>query len=269
MKNSVLVVLSGGQDSATCLFHAVAQGRPVHAITFDYGQRHRRELICARDIGKMAGVLSHEFVQLPKDILRSTSPLVSENRLEQYADHDSLPGGLEKTFVPMRNQLFLTIAANRLYALGGHILLTGVCQEDSGGYPDCTQKFIRSFEDTTALGTFTGIDDAPGEFNVWTPLMHQTKAQTCHMAWNTPKAYTALAFTQTGYDGAYPPNGKDHATLLRAKGFYEAGLPDPLVLRCWSTGLMDLPATSNYSSELVEAGLAVMHQDCKLYGWIL
>lgn len=245
-KQKALVVLSGGQDSTTCLFWAINKGYEVHAVTFDYGQRHRIELEAARTVGEMAGVASHEFVCMGAGILKSTSPLVSDNELEQYEDHASLPGGLEKTFVPMRNQLFLTVAANRAYALGCRVMVTGVCQEDSGGYPDCRAGFIHLIQEATNAGTFTGEDGALRGLSILTPLMNLTKADSVYLARSLPGCMEALAFSHTSYDGAYPPTGHDHATLLRAKGFEEALIPDPLILRAVAEGLMALPNTPNY-----------------------
>lgn len=246
-----LVVLSGGQDSTTCLFWALAQGaEEIHAVTFDYNQRHNREIEAAKKVAKLAGVASHEIIELGP-VLKGTSPLVSGNELEQYADHQSLPGGLEKTFVPMRNQMFLTIAANRAYVLGCDTLITGVCEEDFGGYPDCRQTFIDKFVETCNEGTFTGQDGANGPLKVATPLMYLTKAASVDLALELPGCYEALAYSHTSYDGQYPPLGHDHATLLRAKGFEEAGVPDPLVLRAVLDGLMEKPSTENYSEEKV------------------
>lgn len=249
MQRKALVVLSGGQDSTTCLYWAIDQGFDVAAVTFNYGQRHAAELDAAACIAKMAGVLSHETVTLGP-VLSGTSPLISSAALEQYADHRSLPGGLEKTFVPMRNQLFLTIAANRAYCIGANVLVTGVCQEDFGGYPDCRRDFIDALEHACNLGTFTA-DAGIGSLLIMTPLMYMTKAQSVHLALTLPGCYAALAYSHTSYDGQYPPTGHDHATLLRAKGFEEANVPDPLVLRANADGVMGLPATDNYSPQLV------------------
>lgn len=247
MNQKAIVVLSGGQDSTTCAFFAKHQGYELHAVTFDYGQRHLIELDAALTIAEKVGVASHEVISLGRGILKGSSPLVSDNDLEQYPDHQSLPGGLEKTFVPMRNQMFLTIAANRAYVLGINEMFTGVCQEDFGGYPDCRANFIQAFEKVSTLGTFTGKEGAPAGLQVHTPLMYRTKAEAVRMALELPGCYAALAYTHTSYDGAYPPTGNDHATLLRAKGFEEANVPDPLILRAVNEGLMDLPQTSNYS----------------------
>lgn len=251
-KRKALVVFSGGQDSTTCLYWAQAQGFDVHLLTFNYGQRHAREIESARKIAELAGLdFQHEIVDVGP-ILKSTSPLVSDSKLEQYANHQSLPGGLEKTFVPMRNQLFLTLAANRAIALGCTDIVTGVCQEDFGGYPDCRAVFIDALEEAINLGTFIGDVHPDNRFTIHTPLMHLTKAQSVHLAWELGKdCWKALGYSQTAYDGQYPPVGKDHATLLRAKGFEEAGLPDPLVIRAAAAGLMQLPDTPNYSIMLI------------------
>lgn len=257
-----LVVLSGGQDSTTCLFWALNYFKEVHAVTFNYNQRHKIELECAADVFAYAKSLfpdqvkTHEVVALGP-ILKGTSPLVSDAPLEQYKDAFSLPGGLEKTFVPMRNQLFLTIAANRAYVLGAGNLVTGVCQEDFGGYPDCRQVFIDALEDAINKGTFNGEDGAPDELLIQTPLMDLTKAESVKLAVDLEHAYDALALSHTAYDGAYPPVGNDHATLLRAKGFIEANMPDPLIVRAWADGKMDLPGTPNYADDALVRELAL------------
>lgn len=250
-----LVVLSGGQDSTTCLFWAKQHFDKVHAVTFNYNQRHAIEIEAAIKVAQMAEVESHEIITLGP-ILKGTSPLVSDAKLEQYADHASLPGGLEKTFVPMRNQLFLTIAANRAYVLGCTNLVTGVCEEDFGGYPDCRQDFIHVLEGACNEGTFTGEGDALGPLQIHTPLMKLTKAATVALARQLPGCYDALAWTHTSYDGQYPPIGKDHATLLRAKGFFEAGVPDPLVVRAWLQDLMPLPESPEYQGQNIHNALA-------------
>jgi 7-cyano-7-deazaguanine synthase len=255
-KPKAVVVFSGGQDSTTCLYWALSNGWDVHLVTFNYGQRHKREIEAACTIAQMAGLGNkHEIIHVGDGILTGTSPLVNSNSvLEQYADHQSLPGGIEKTFVPMRNQLFLTIAANRAVCHGASYVVTGVCQEDYGGYPDCRRVFINALQDAINLGTF---DFAKGgdqglPINIQTPLMNLSKAQTVHLAQSLPGCMKALAYSHTSYDGQYPPVGKDHATLLRAKGFEEAGVPDPLVVRAWKENLMQLPETENYNAVIVK-----------------
>lgn len=275
MSKKALVVFSGGQDSTYCLFWALQEYDEVHAITFNYGQRHDREIIASKQVMAMArrdyghkmkshvilGIqgfgevdfTGHEYTVLDNPrVLNGSSPLVSDNTLEQYADMHSLPGGLEKTFVPMRNQFFLTVAANQAFCLGINNLVTGVCQEDNGGYPDCTSKFIGKLQDAIDEGTFTFAAGFPKGIYIDTPLMYLDKANTVIASLKIPGCYEATAWSHTAYDGAYPPVGHDHATLLRAKGFEEAGIPDPLILRAIYEGLMPIPGGSNYTAELIE-----------------
>lgn len=222
----VLVVLSGGQDSTTGLYYVKHRITPdIYAITFDYGQRHNREIHAAMTIGAMAGVRSHSVVNVA-DVLGGTSPLVNPMvDVESYPDAASLPGGIEKTFVPMRNALFLTIAANRAVINGCRTIVTGVSMEDYGGYPDCREEFIRATENmiNTALG-----ESVDRGINILTPLMHMSKADTVRLAASLPGCLEALQYSHTCYQGMHPPCGTCHACLLRAKGFAEAGVVDPL-----------------------------------------
>lgn len=239
-----IVVLSGGQDSTTCLYWAKRSGYEPYALTFDYAQRHKIEIESARKIAEIADV-DWECVALGP-ILKGTSPLVSsQSELEQYRDHASLPGGLEKTFVPMRNQLFLTIAVNRAVLHGTYSIITGVCQEDFGGYPDCRDVFIDAFERVTNKALYLDPNPRP-RMIIQTPLMNLTKKESVDLAMDLEGCYAALAWSHTSYDGIYPPTGHDHATLLRAKGFEEANIPDPLILRAWTEAKMELPGTENY-----------------------
>lgn len=244
MTSKALVVLSGGQDSTTCLFMAKQAHEEVHAITFDYNQRHRLELEAATRVAQLAGCRTHEVVTLGP-ILQGRSPLTNPaEQLEQYQNHDEMEktigNRVELTFVPMRNTLFLTIAMNRAVVLGADALYTGVCEADNANYPDCRSTFIhmlhRAFSES--LG-----QEAP---RIETPLMRMSKDQSIWEALKYPGAYAALGFSHTAYDGSYPPTGHDHATILRAHGFEQAGVPDPLVVRAYWEGSMELPTTSNY-----------------------
>lgn len=251
-KRKALVVLSGGQDSTTCLFWAIKHFDEVHAITFDYNQRHRRELAAAANVGHIAGVASHTVVTLGP-ILMGRSPLTDPNaKLETYSDHASMEqiigDRVELTFVPMRNALFLTLAANAAICKDISSIVTGVCQADNANYPDCRESFIESQQATIneALGALL-----PVPIRILTPLMDLSKDVSVHLARQLgPRAFAALAFSHTAYDGNYPPLGNDHASVLRAHGFHVAGLPDPLIVRAV---LIDkvmpaFPPTSNYSS---------------------
>lgn len=231
-----LVVLSGGQDSSTCLALALAGAyfNEVHAITFDYGQRHRAEIEAARNMISTVHrlVASWELIQLPPGVLAGTSPLVNpEASVERYTDAASLPRGLEKTFVPMRNALFLTVAANRAVAISGgeevHIY-TGVSQEDYGGYPDCREEFIVAQE----FAIQKALDDPElPRIAICTPLMYRSKAETVAIAESLAHGRALNALSHTCYNGEVPPCGKCHACLLREKGYAIAGVRDPLLER--------------------------------------
>lgn len=245
-----MVVLSGGQDSTTCLFWAKAHYAEVHAITFDYGQLHLLEVKAARKVANMAGVVSHEVLNL-RSLLVSTSPLLERKKnVEHYLSVESMAQSvgddLDQSFVPMRNALFLTIGANRLEALGGGDLVTGVCEMDEANFDDCREVFIKATE--RYINTALGHDHrGTPSIGIKTPLINKTKAQTVHMAKEFEGCWEALAYTHTSYDGKYPPVEPNHSNLLRAQGFELAGLPDPLVLRAWKEGLMDLPKSENYN----------------------
>lgn len=255
-KTKALVVLSGGQDSTTCLAWARNRFDEVHALTINYGQRHAIEIAGAKMIGILGQLDSHEVLTLPAGSLQGTSPLTDPNQpVPQYTSQDEVPDGVAKTFVPLRNQFFLTLAANRAFVLGCTHLVTGVCQTDYSGYPDCRQEFVDSLEETINKGTFTGEDWLLGELTIYTPLMNLTKAESVDLA-IAEGAYGMLAYSHTAYDGSYPPAGTDAASLLRAKGFEEADIPDPLILRAWINGLTDLPETKNYSKVSVDKALS-------------
>lgn len=264
MPGKALVVLSGGQDSTTCLFWALRNySGGVHAITFDYGQRHRIEIDAALKVSSMAGVLSHEVVAVP-GILQSVSPLTSDTPLEEYTDADSMASiigdRVELTFVPMRNTLFLTLAANRAIALGCESIVTGICQEDNANYPDCTEDFRRAFQTLVQVSTKTDL-------TVVAPLMWLSKADTVRLAHSLPGCWDALAYTHTSYDGLYPPTGMNHANVLRAHGFEQAGLPDPLVLRAIREGLMPIPESKNYDqARIIHADYAALEERVLAHG---
>ncbi|OWY37251.1 7-cyano-7-deazaguanine synthase QueC [Xenophilus sp. AP218F] len=224
-----LVVLSGGQDSTTCLYWALQRFGQDHveAVTFDYGQRHRVELDCARKIAALAGVRQ---TVLPID----TFAAIGGNALTDdaiapesgaRADGDQ---ALPNTFVPGRNLIFLSFAAALAYTRGARHLVTGVAQTDYSGYPDCRENTLKALELALRLGMDSRVE-------LHAPLMHLSKAQTVTLAQQVG-AMEALSFSHTCYNGEVPPCGHCAACELRAKGFAEAGVADPLVERCRQQG---------------------------------
>jgi 7-cyano-7-deazaguanine synthase len=216
--DSALIVLSGGQDSTTALYWALDRFDPagVQAITFDYGQRHRVELDSARRVAEFAGIPQ---VVLPIDTFRA---LGGNALTDAEVPVGAMPDeGLPNTFVPGRNLVFLTFAAAFAYQRGIADIVTGVAQTDYSGYPDCRESTLIALERALSLGMDAG-------FRLHAPLMHLSKKETVQMA-ERLGALPAMALTHTCYEGRRPPCGQCPACRLRAKGFEEAGIADPLL----------------------------------------
>ncbi|MBT8083100.1 MAG: 7-cyano-7-deazaguanine synthase QueC [Gammaproteobacteria bacterium] len=217
--DKALVVLSGGQDSTTCLYWAIDRfGQAnVDTVTFDYGQRHRIELECAARVAEFAGV--HNRV-LPIDTFTALGGDALTDDAIEVAQEIDAGSGLPNTFVPGRNLVFLTFAAAYAWRRAIANLVTGVAQTDYSGYPDCRENTMAALQDALSLGM---------EFDVTihTPLMHLSKRETVELARDLG-GLPAMALTHTCYKGERPPCGKCPACVLRARGFAEAGIEDPL-----------------------------------------
>lgn len=217
METKVVVVLSGGQDSTTCLYWAMQEfGRTrVEALSFDYGQRHRIELDCAVQIASQAEIV-HTLLPIDTFTALAGNALTDSN----IAVEDRADGSLPNTFVPGRNLVFLTFAAAFAWQRGATDIVTGVAQTDYSGYPDCRRSTIDALEQSLSLGM-------ERTFRIHTPLMNLTKKATVELARDLG-ALPAMALTHTCYNGKRPPCGECPACRLRAKGFLEAGIDDPL-----------------------------------------
>jgi 7-cyano-7-deazaguanine synthase len=219
---NALVVLSGGQDSTTCLYWAIERfgaGR-VETVSFDYGQRHRIELSSASKIAQIAQVANTILPINTFSSLGGNSLTDNAIAVEKTVDpHSELPN----TFVPGRNLIFLTFAAAFAYSRKIRHLVTGVAQTDYSGYPDCREETIKSLENTLSLGLESDI-------TLHTPLMFKSKKETVIMAQELG-ALPAIAHSHTCYNNQQPPCSTCPACLLRAKGFAQAGIADPLLER--------------------------------------
>lgn len=220
MDAAALVVLSGGQDSTTCLYWALHRfgGDAVETITFDYGQRHRIELECAAAVAEFARVPNRVF---PINTFEALGGNALTDKVIDVHDDVDAETNLPNTFVPGRNIIFLTFAAAYAWQNDIDNLVTGVAQTDYSGYPDCRQETIDALESTLRLGMESSVA-------IHTPLMHLTKKETVLLAKDLG-ALDAMALTHTCYEGKRPPCGECPACRLRAKGFDEAGIEDPLL----------------------------------------
>ena len=218
--DDALVLLSGGQDSTTALFWALDRfgAGNVASVSFDYGQRHQIELDCA---GRVAGHAGVGHTVLPIDTFAAIGGDALTDPAVAVAGRARADSDLPATFVPGRNVVFLTFAAALAWRRGTGHLVTGVAQTDYSGYPDCRETTIRALEATLRLALET-------QLTIHTPLMHRSKQETVELALELD-ALEALALTHTCYEGRRPPCGACAACRLRAKGFRDAGVADPLL----------------------------------------
>lgn len=211
-----LVIFSGGQDSTTCLGYGLNRYEEVEAVAFEYGQKHRKEVEIAEGIAKDLGVKFHRIdLSFFKDI--SVSALTGEGDMgETHPLNKNLPA----SFVPNRNALFITVAHAMAQTLGAKVLITGVCETDFSGYPDCRKVFIDSLEQSLNLGADT-------EIRIETPLMYIDKAKTWKLAQETGVFDIVRKKTLTCYNGIETMNewgmgcGECPACRLRSKGYKE------------------------------------------------
>lgn len=204
-----VVVFSGGQDSTTCLFWAKQKYEEVIAVSFDYGQRHVKELECAKAICKKHGI-EHHIMDM--GLLGQLAPN-SLTRTDMEVDHDAPEVGTPNTFVDGRNMIFLTFAAVFAKQRGIHVLVTGVSQSDFSGYPDCRDVFIKSLSATLTLA----MDYA---FDIITPLMWIDKKETWQMADELGVVEIIKNETLTCYNGIIGDGcGDCPSCKLRRRGY--------------------------------------------------
>lgn len=227
---TAVVSLSGGQDSATCLFYARDRYDDVLAVSFDYGQRHRAELKCAHMLAGMAAV-PHRIITVPAFAQLADAALTNA-RIDVAANATENPSasgevnfyaakrGLPSTFVPGRNIVLLGLAAAYGLPRNAEVLVTGVCATDEAGYPDCRPEFVTAMEQVIALGM-----DCPS-FVIDAPLLHRTKAQTWELAAQLGVLELVVEHSHTCYEGNRTERhdwgygcGKCPACTTRAAGY--------------------------------------------------
>lgn len=214
---TAVVVLSGGQDSVTCLGWALARFKTIYAISFDYGQRHKVELECAAKVCEMFNV-PHQIMDLSVLGKMVTTNLVGDGDVSQAHPHNK---DLPASFVPCRNALMLTMAHGYAQELGASQLVTGVCQTDYSGYPDCRDEFVTKLAGALNTGYLTDI-------KITTPLMFKTKAETFKLAEEVGFLDVVLDYSHTCYVGDHEKRhdwgygcGECPACQIRAKGYEE------------------------------------------------
>jgi len=220
-----VILLSGGLDSYTAGAIARSDGFALYALTVRYGQRHANEIEAARRVAAALAVDRHLVIDLD---LRGIggSALTSPDPVPR--DRDLAGPEIPSTYVPARNTIFLSLALGWAEVIGARDLVIGVNALDYSGYPDCRPEFIEAFESLAALATRAGVGGT--RFRVHAPLITLTKGEIIHRGLQLGLDY---GLTHSCYDPAPGgvPCGRCDSCVLRARGFREAGAPDPLSLR--------------------------------------
>jgi 7-cyano-7-deazaguanine synthase len=219
-----VILLSGGLDSYTAAAIAKTEGFSLFALTVHYGPRHAREVAAARAVARALGVERH--LELDVDLRAiGGSSLTSDAAVPHDRDLDA--PGIPSTYVPARNTIFLSLALGWAEVVGARDIVLGVNALDYSGYPDCRPEFVAAFERLAGLATRAGVDGA--KFHVRTPLIALSKADIIRsgLALGLDYRLTHSCY-DPGLDGR--PCGRCDSCVLRAKGFREAGVADPVLL---------------------------------------
>ena len=214
-----MVVLSGGMDSTVCLALAATRHRQVSAVTFDYGQRHRREVEHA---SRVAGHYRAHHLVVALDASGWGGSALTDADVE--VPEASADGSIPATYVPARNLIFLSVAVGIAEATDADAVYLGVNALDYSGYPDCRPEFVASFRATAALALKRGVEGRP--VDVRTPLIGLTKAEIVRLGLELE---APLHLTWSCYREGDRPCGRCDACRLRARGFEHAGVADPVL----------------------------------------
>jgi 7-cyano-7-deazaguanine synthase len=214
-----VVLLSGGLDSTIAQYLAKSLGYEVYALSFDYGQKHSRELGCAKASAAKVGVAAHHIVDLKLSKWGGSS--LTDQMLE-VEDGNTERTDIPQTYVPARNMVFLSVAASLAEAVGAQNIFIGVSQVDYSGYVDCRRSFIEAMEAAINQGTVMGAELGQ-PIRLHAPFIDMTKAAEIKLG-----AGLGVDFrlTWSCYRGGEKPCGKCDSCLLRAKAFAEAGIID-------------------------------------------
>ncbi len=220
-----MVLLSGGLDSATTAAIAKHDRFELHALSVDYGQRHRFELEAARRVAESLGVVRHVVVSV--DLAQfGGSALTADIAVPLDRADDEISRGIPVTYVPARNTVFLSLALGYAEVVGAGDLFLGVNAIDYSGYPDCRPEFIAAFERLANLATKAGVEGTT-RFRIHTPLIRMTKAEIIRRGMELGVDY-GLTHTCYSPNSAGVACGRCDACRLRRKGFAEAGMKDPI-----------------------------------------
>jgi len=220
MKKAV-VLLSGGLDSATALYLAKSEGYEVYALSFDYGQRHKKEVECAVELAKIAGVKEHVTIKTNMDAWGGSALTDKEIEVPQG---DLKSESIPVTYVPARNMIFLAYAASYAEVKGAQDIFIGVSEVDYSGYVDCRKEFIEGMENAINLGTVCAVEQGK-KIKIRAPFINMKKSEEILLGTKLGLNY---GNTWTCYNGDEEACGVCDSCKLRLKAFEEAGFKDPI-----------------------------------------
>ena len=217
-EKKAVVLISGGLDSTTVLAIARDQGYSCYALSFDYGQKHRAELVAAERVAASLGAAMHKQISL--DLSTMGGSALTDDSIAVPEDS---PEGIPVTYVPARNTVFLSIALGWAEVLQAEAIFIGVNAVDYSGYPDCRPAYIEAFQKMANLATKIGVEG--GILEIKTPLIDLTKAQIIHKGLSLGVDYQ-LTVSCYQADGEGRACGRCDSCRLRRQGFLDAGVPD-------------------------------------------
>jgi len=219
LENRAVVLLSGGIDSSVCLYIAKKQGFLPFLLSFDYGQRHKKELASARKIAEKLGL---DIVVVKLKLPWLSSSLIDKNKslfTREKIDTNIIP----QTYISARNLIFLSIAVSYAEEISAKSIFVGANTIDFSGYPDCRDEFLESFFETARLGTKAGITEYP--ISIERPLINKSKKEIILLG---KELSVPFELTWSCYKGEKKPCNECESCIIRKKGFSSAGITDPL-----------------------------------------
>ncbi|MBN1861970.1 MAG: 7-cyano-7-deazaguanine synthase QueC [Candidatus Thermoplasmatota archaeon] len=223
MKKKAVCLLSGGLDSAVTAFIAKKQGYDLYALSFRYGQRHTKELMCAKSIAKTVGVKTHLFFTLDLEKFGGSSLFKTSTKKIEYHKVQDIGKTIPSTYVPARNTIFLSFALAYAETIDADAIFIGANAVDYSAYPDCRPIYIKTFERLANLATQRSFEGK--KLHIKAPLLHFTKAEIIKRGITL---HVPFSNTWSCYQGGYFACGRCDSCLLRLKGFKQAGVKDPL-----------------------------------------
>ena len=223
MAKKAVCLISGGLDSCITSFIAKDKGFDVYALSFKYGQRHDKELICAKNIGKSVGVVDHIFFNL--DIGQFGNSSLTDKKMMPESDHDisKIGSKIPSTYVPARNTVFLSIALAYAETIDADAIYIGANAIDYSGYPDCRPEYLKAFQNMADLATKKGVEGS--SIKIIVPLLNLTKSDIIKKG---IKLKVPFEKTWSCYIGKEKACGRCDSCILRLKGFKNAGVKDPI-----------------------------------------